>query len=82
MTQAEMLAEIARAMTKTPTKDGPVGVSANEYATARKLSIVKARIELQSLINAGKVRYAGKAPRLAMNGEWRPIPVYCPVKGK
>lgn len=81
MTQAEMLAEIAKAMTRVPTKAGPVGVSAREYAEARAISTDRARRELVDLISAGKVRYAGKAMRPAMNGEMRPVPVYAVIKG-
>ena len=82
MTQAEMVAEIAKAMTRVPTKDGPVGVSAREYAEARGFSVDTARKELITLTSAGKVKCVGKALRPSLCGDWRPVPVYAPVKGK
>lgn len=81
MTQAEMLAEIAKAMTRVPVKAGPVGVSTKEMATAWGTTVQTAWRRIELMLAEGKIRYVGKAPRPSrVDGEWRLIPVYAPVK--
>ena len=82
MNQNEMLAEIAKAQRTVPTKQGAVGVTAREYAEVRGVNIRRARTELLELLNAGKIRCAGKGLRPSLSGDWKPIPVYSPVNGK
>ena len=83
MTQAEMLAEIAKAMTRVPTKDGPVGVTTKEMAQEWGITVQQAWRRIERLLADGKIRYVGKAPRPSVvTGEWRKLPVYAPIKGK
>lgn len=88
MSQNEMLAQITKAIQTVPAKQGAVGVTAREYEQARSaaegrpLGIRRARTELLELLNAGKIRCAGKGLRPSLSGDWKPIPVYSPVNGK
>lgn len=81
MTQAEMLAEIAKAMTRVPAKDGPVGVTTREMAERWGITVQNAWRRMELMLAEGKIRYVGKAPRPSrVEGEWRKIPVYAPTK--
>lgn len=82
MTHAEMLAEIAKAMAKTPAKAGPVGVSTKEMAGAWGVTVQTAWRRIERLLADGKIQYKGKAPRPSVvTGEWRAVPVYALTKG-
>lgn len=78
-----MLAEIAKAMTKAPPKDGPVGVTTAEMAVAWGVCKQVAWRRVELLMAEGKLKYVGKGSRPSrVTGEWRKIPVYAPSNGK
>lgn len=83
MTQAEMVAEITKAMTRVVVKDGPVGVTTKEMAQEWGITVQNAWRRIERLLADGKIKYVGKAPRPSVvTGEWRKLPVYAPVNGK
>lgn len=76
MTPADLLAEVRKAMRKAPAG----GVSARDYATFRKIPILRAREELRLLQASGKL-VVGREQRPRLDGTMTQIPVYA-LKGK
>lgn len=76
VTFTDVLKEIDRLNTKSPD-----GWCASEMAEATGMGIQKCRDYIKRLIAEGAMRYNGMARRQAIDGIWRPVPVYIYIKG-
>lgn len=79
MTPNDIAVEVAKALAARPQQEG---ITAREYAEARRITVPKARDELRVLLAAGKLR-TFRVLRPAMSGDQKPTPAYVLVgKGK
>ena len=77
ITLEEVLSELAKLET-----DSPEGFTVREFATSINNCTDTAREKLRTLIEAGRVKFAGKQKRTNMVGHSTKIPVYKLVKDK
>ena len=72
MTPNDIAVEVAKALAARPQQDG---ITAREYAEARKLTVGRARDELRVLQAAGKLR-SFRVLRPSLSGEQKAVPAY------